>query len=49
MAVRAVIQGSDEPSLPCVIERGAELKRALVDFAVSPRMGRHLERFMVRG
>jgi hypothetical protein len=44
-----VNQGSDEPSLACVIERGAKLKRALVDFALSPRMERHLERFMVEG
>ena len=49
MAVQAVNQGSDEPSLACLIERGAELKRALVDYALSPRMGRHLERFMVEG
>ena len=27
----------------------AELKRALVDFALSPRMERHLERFMGEG
>jgi hypothetical protein len=49
VAVQAVNQGSDEPSLACLIERGAELKRALVDYALSPRMGRHLERFMVEG
>jgi len=36
----------DEPSLASLIERGAELKRALVDFALSPRCGRHLDRFM---
>ena len=49
MALRAMNQGSDEPSLARLIERSAELKRALVDFALSPRMGRHLERFMVEG
>jgi hypothetical protein len=49
VALRAVNQGNDEPSLACLIERSAELKRALVDFALSPRMGRHLERFMVEG
>jgi hypothetical protein len=49
VALRAVNQGSDEPSLACLIERSAELKRALVDFALSPRMERHLERFMVEG
>jgi hypothetical protein len=49
VAVQAVNQGSDKPSLACLIERGAELKRALVDYALSPRMRRHLERFMVEG
>jgi hypothetical protein len=49
MALRAKNQGSDEPSLARLIERSAELKRALVDFALSPRMERHLERFMVEG
>jgi hypothetical protein len=49
VALRAMNQGSDEPSLACLIERSAELKRALVDFALSPRMERHLERFMVAG
>ena len=49
MALRAMNQGSDEPSLACLIVRSAELKRALVDFALSPRMERHLERFMVEG
>ena len=29
-------QGSDEPSLARLIERSAELKRALVDFALGP-------------
>jgi hypothetical protein len=36
-------QGSDEPSLARLIERSAELKRTLVDFALSPWMERHLE------
>ena len=49
MALRAMNQGSDEPSLARLIERSAELKRTLVDFALSPRMERHLERFMVEG
>lgn len=49
MALRAMNQGSDEPSLARIIERSAELKRTLVDFALSPRMERHLERFMVEG
>ena len=40
-------QGIDEPSLACVIERIAELMQALVHFALSPRMERHLERFIV--
>jgi hypothetical protein len=35
-----------EPSLESLIERSAELKRALVDFACGPRLGRHLTRFM---
>jgi hypothetical protein len=39
-------QGGDERSLAWLIERSAELKRALVGFALSPRMERHLERFM---
>ncbi len=41
--------GGDERSLACIIERSAELKRALVDFALSPRMERHLERFVGEG
>jgi len=36
-----------ESSLVLLIERGAELKRALVDFALSPRFGRQLEQFML--
>ena len=39
--------GSGEPSLASLIERSAELKRALVDFALSPRFERHLEQFML--
>lgn len=39
--------GGDERLLACFIERSAELRRALVGFAVSPRMGRHRERFML--
>ena len=35
-----------EPSLESLIERSAELKRALVDFACGPRLERHLARFM---
>ena len=49
MTPRAMNQGGDERSLACLIERSAELKRALVDFALSPRMERHLERFMREG
>jgi hypothetical protein len=36
-----------EPSLESLIERSAELKRALVDFAGSPRFERHLMPFML--
>ena len=39
--------GGGEPPLASLIERSAELKRALVDFALSPRFERHLERFML--
>lgn len=39
-------QGDDEPPLAALIERSADLKRALVDFALGPRMTRHLERFV---
>ena len=49
MARGSMNRGSDQPSLARLIERSAELKRALVDFALSPRMGRDLERFMVEG
>jgi hypothetical protein len=37
-----------EPSLESLIERSAELKRALVDFACSPKLERHLTRFVQR-
>jgi hypothetical protein len=36
-----------EASLASLIERSAELKRTLVDFALSPRFERHLEQFML--
>jgi hypothetical protein len=42
-------QGGDERSLASLIERSTELKRALVDFALSPRMERNLERFTLEG
>ena len=45
--LRAVSHDDREPSLASLIERGAELKRALVDFALSPRCERHLEQFML--
>jgi hypothetical protein len=35
-----------EPSLESLIERSAELKRALVDFVCGPQLERHLSRFM---
>ncbi len=35
-----------EPWLESLIERSAELKRGLVDFACSPRLNQHLTRFM---
>ena len=38
--------GDAEPSLEFLIERSAELKGALVDFACGPRLERHLTRFM---
>ena len=46
MARRAMDQGGDELSLARLIERSAELKRALVDFALGPRLERQLERYM---
>jgi hypothetical protein len=36
-----------EPSLASLIARSAELKWALVDFALSPRFERQLEQFML--
>jgi hypothetical protein len=39
----------DARSFAPLIERSAELKRALVEFALSPRFKRHLERFMLEG
>ena len=39
-------RSGDERSLACIVERSAELKRALVGFALSSRMERHLERFI---
>ncbi len=47
MALRAVNRSGGEPPLASLIDRSAELKRALVDFALSPRFERHLERFML--
>jgi hypothetical protein len=47
VAPRAVNHDDTEPSLAPLIERGAELKRALVGFALSPRFGRQLEQFML--
>jgi hypothetical protein len=44
---RAVNHHDAESALAGLIERGAELKRALVDFALSPRFGRQLEQFML--
>jgi hypothetical protein len=49
VALRAMNQGGDGRSLASLINRSAELKRVLVDFALSPRMDRHLERFMGEG
>jgi hypothetical protein len=47
VAPRAVNHGGGQLPLASLVERGAELKRALVDFALSPRCERHLERFML--
>jgi len=49
MAARTEDQGGGEPSLARLIARSSELKRALVDFALSPRLERQLERFMLDG
>src|SRR6266567_5202567 len=46
VAPRTVNHGGGQ-SLASLIERSAELKRALVDFALSPRFGRQLEQFML--
>ncbi len=42
----AMTHSDAEPSLESLIERSAELKRALVDFACGPLLERHLTRFM---
>jgi hypothetical protein len=47
MELRAMKRGGEEPSFASLIERSAELKRALVDFACSPRLERQLARFML--
>jgi len=47
MAPRAINRNTGAPSLASLIERSAELKRALVDFALSPRFERQLEQFML--
>ena len=47
MAPQAENHGGGEPSLASLIERSAELKRTLVDFALSPPFGRHLGQFML--
>jgi len=47
VAPRATNHGGGEPSLASLVERSAELKRTLVDFALSPRFERHLEQFML--
>jgi hypothetical protein len=47
MARRAMTHGDGEPSLASLIERSAEMKQALVDFALSPRFERHLEQFLL--
>ena len=46
MARRATTHGDGEPSLASLIERSAELKQVLVDFALSPGFERHLEQFL---
>ena len=42
-------QDGEDPSLARLIERSADLKRALVDLAVSPWLEQQLERFMREG
>lgn len=46
MALGAINHDDGGPSLVSLIERSAELKRALVDFALGPQCERHLARFM---
>jgi hypothetical protein len=46
VAPQVMNRSGDERSLACLIERSAELKRALVGFALSSRTESHLERFM---
>ena len=47
MALRAMNYGGGGPSLAPLIERSAELKQALVNFALSPRFERQLEQFVL--
>jgi hypothetical protein len=47
VAPRVMNQDGDERRSASLIEASAELKRALVGFAFSPRIERHLERFML--
>ena len=49
MASREMNHGDKRPSLACLIGRSAELKHALVGFALSPRFERHLEQFTREG
>src|SRR5262249_51799372 len=44
---RAMNRGGGDPSLASLIARSAELKRALVDFALSPRFDRQVEEFLL--
>jgi hypothetical protein len=46
MALQTMDHDDTKPSLASLLMRSTELKRALVDFAVSPRYERHLARFM---
>src|SRR5271170_836491 len=46
MELTATSHGDAQPSLESLIERCAELKGDLVDFACSPLLQRHLTRFM---
>src|SRR6202035_3615059 len=45
--VRSMNHSDAGPSLESLIERSSELKRALVDFACSPRFERRLNAFML--